>query len=65
MEHADLSVQLKTLPDSPGVYQYYDTKGNIIYVGKAKNLKKTGQLLFYQNPRQPPHSLVGAQHCEH
>ena len=40
MEHADLSVQLKTLPDSPGVYQYYDTKGNIIYVGKAKNLKK-------------------------
>ena len=64
MEHADLSVQLKTLPDSPGVYQYYDTKGNIIYVGKAKT-SKSGQLLFHQNPRQPSHPFVGAQHCEH
>jgi excinuclease ABC subunit C len=31
---------LKTLPDSPGVYQYFDEFGKIIYVGKAKNLKK-------------------------
>lgn len=29
-----------TLPDNPGVYQYFDTEGIIIYVGKAKNLKK-------------------------
>ncbi|HCC30417.1 MAG TPA: excinuclease ABC subunit C, partial [Marinilabiliales bacterium] len=28
------------LPDNPGVYQYFDTSGEIIYVGKAKNLKK-------------------------
>ncbi len=28
------------LPDNPGVYQYIDNKGTIIYVGKAKNLKK-------------------------
>ena len=40
MEAPELSIQLKTLPDSPGVYQYFDTKGSIIYVGKAKNLKK-------------------------
>jgi len=40
MQNADLSLQLKTLPDTPGVYQFYDKNQHIIYVGKAKNLKK-------------------------
>jgi len=40
METPDLKVQLQTLPNSPGVYQYYDKNGKILYVGKAKNLKK-------------------------
>ncbi len=31
---------IRTLPDNPGVYQYYDVDEKIIYVGKAKNLKK-------------------------
>jgi len=31
---------IKSLPDSPGVYQYFDTKGKLLYVGKAKSLKK-------------------------
>lgn len=30
---------LKTLPEVPGIYQYLDANGKIIYVGKAKNLK--------------------------
>lgn len=37
---ASLEIQIKTLPNSPGVYQYFDKDNNIIYVGKAKNLKK-------------------------
>lgn len=31
---------IKTLPDSPGVYQYFDADNVLLYVGKAKNLKK-------------------------
>lgn len=31
---------LKVLPSNPGIYQYFDVEGKLIYVGKAKNLKK-------------------------
>ena len=44
MAKHDKSPQLKEkisfLPDSPGVYTYYDAEGTVIYVGKAKNLKR-------------------------
>jgi len=35
-----LDTQLKSLPEDPGVYQFFDSKDEIIYIGKAKNLKK-------------------------
>ena len=36
----DIKEKIKLFPHSPGVYRYYDSEGNVIYVGKAKDLHK-------------------------
>ncbi|MDB4324088.1 excinuclease ABC subunit UvrC [Crocinitomicaceae bacterium] len=36
----EIRLKLKVLPDKPGVYQFFDASDKILYVGKAKNLKK-------------------------
>ena len=59
-EHAktDLKEQVALLPLSPGVYQFVDRSGKIIYVGKAKSLRKRVSSYFVQSRE---HSAKGAR----
>ena len=36
----ELKDKISVLPDTPGVYMYFNAEGRVIYVGKAKNLKR-------------------------
>src|ERR1700759_1268469 len=46
-----LKVQRRALPDQPGVYLFRDRRGRVIYVGKAKSIRKRGASHF-SNPAQ-------------
>jgi excinuclease ABC subunit C len=45
----DIQSILCSLPDNPGVYQFIDSYGKILYIGKAKNLKKRVTSYFAKN----------------
>ena len=49
MKSEQLEIQIKSLPEVAGVYQYYDKQEKIIYIGKAKNLKKRVGSYFNKN----------------
>ncbi|MBA4322286.1 MAG: excinuclease ABC subunit C [Odoribacter sp.] len=49
---------ISLLPDKPGVYQFMDASGNIIYVGKAKNLKKRVASYFSKNQSGKTNALL-------
>ena len=49
---------VSVLPDQPGIYQYFDSTGKIIYVGKAKNLKKRVASYFNKNQQNRKTELL-------
>lgn len=48
-QNSDISDLIRTLPDQAGVYQFYDKNGTLLYIGKAKNLKKRVSSYFSRN----------------
>ncbi|GHS91718.1 UvrABC system protein C [Bacteroidia bacterium] len=49
----DFSTIISVIPESPGCYMYLDENGTIIYIGKAKNLKKRVSSYFNKNQENP------------
>ncbi|WP_066757396.1 excinuclease ABC subunit UvrC [Crocinitomix algicola] len=53
-----LEDKIKRIPSNPGVYQYFDKNGTIIYVGKAKNLKKRVSSYFNKSQKDSAKTAI-------
>ena len=49
MSQSQIKQIISSLPESPGIYKYFDKTGTLIYIGKAKNLKKRVSSYFSKN----------------
>lgn len=52
---------IKLVPEQPGCYLYYDATGEIIYVGKAKNLKRRVYSYFHKQHESPKTNILVSQ----
>ncbi len=53
-----LREKIQRIPDRPGVYQYFNKKGDIIYIGKAKSLKKRVSSYFNKTQDRPKTAML-------
>jgi len=58
MEHSELIAQVENFPPSPGVYIMKDARGQIIYIGKAVNIKARVKSYFSDTHADRPHIPV-------
>ena len=56
-------LDLTTLPGNPGCYLFSDEAGTVIYVGKAKNLKKRVTSYFQKTDHDPKDQKPDFPHC--
>ncbi len=59
-----LKEMMRVLPEQPGVYQYFDKGGKIIYVGKAKNLRRRVSSYFMKKQQTPKTQILVSKICD-
>ena len=55
---SDLKSIISGLPEKPGIYEFMDTSGHVLYIGKAKNLKKRVNSYFSKNQSGKTNALL-------
>ncbi len=65
MKRPDLKHLLDTLPTRPGVYQYFDDEGEVIYVGKAKSLRSRVRSYFHDSAAYDPKTTRLVEKIKH